>query len=198
MRALVVAVLIAASSAYAAPLGPSNPPPGAISKYWAQTTARAAWVRKAVEALAPNTKGACIEAVALDILGNMDADWSVDAKGRGPGTRRYVEKGKEEDFRKALKRNADDRCKDDDGPGGDGKALQATVRGLLQFAEDVDNWTTSGHGDLKERVRGAAEAMAGMGLFAGSAAKQGATAPVGVFLPILPPSLFMTETPDTL
>lgn len=197
MKALFLVVIIAASSVHAAPLSATNLPPGAIPKYWAELTVRATWVRTAIETLAPNSKGNCIEAVAMDILGAMDVDWSLDAKGRGPGTRRKVVAGREDDFKKALNDNADKQCNDDD-QDGDGKALQATVRGLLHFAEDVDEWTTSGQGDLKRGVISAAEQMAGMTMFGVPAVRQAATAPAGIPMPILPPSLFMSTESDSL
>lgn len=198
-KVLVVLLCLATSAAMAAPLSVANPPPGAIPKYWSEAVARAAWIRKTLEA-SGTTKGACIEAVALDILGAMDVEWSKDAKGRGPGTRRKVVAGKEDAFSKALKENANERCKDDDNyPGGDGVALQATVRALLHFAEDnVEGWTTAGVDRFAERLREAAEAVVGMPAMLPAVLRRATTAPAAIPVPILPPSLFMKTEVDSL
>lgn len=192
MRLALLLVLL--SSPAFASLGPSNPPPGVTSKAWSEMLGRAAWVRDSVKKFSPNAKVGCIEAVALDLLGAIEVGWSTDPKGRGVGTKRTVAKGQEDAFKRALKDNADKACKDDgDGSGG----LQSSVRGLLEWADRQEEWTSSGYGRLKADMLHSIHGFMALGSIV-PAAEGGVAAFPSISLPILNPELFMPREDQSL
>jgi hypothetical protein len=190
MRHLVFVLLMLSLPAAADPLGPSNPPPGITAEAWKGMTGRAAWVSKSVKAIAPKADSGCVYAVVLELLGGIHASYSQDKPEFREGPR-DVAKGKVKAFKSALKQNSEDEC----GGGSGGAGIADTVRGLLQFAAQQEEWDVANYGELKGSVARAAEAIVKMGIFVPAGATEGATLlRTGIALPVLDPSLFMPKT----
>jgi hypothetical protein len=189
MRLAFVLAVLLPLHALAQPLGANTPPPGALN--WPKVHGRAQWVADSVKALAPNANVACVYAVALEILGAMEVEWSLDVKGRGPGTRRTVAPNSEFAYSDALKKNAEQQCNDKGGGGG----LRETVRGLLFFTSSREDWMTERYERLTGGVTQAAQGLLSLGVLV---PEGGAALPVlpTISLPILSPELFMAREPD--
>lgn len=184
----VVLLLLLLSTPALAQLGPGNPPPGAND--FRAMHGRASWVRDAVLKIAPGANGRCIYAVALEIVGYMEAAWSDDVEGRGKA-QRTVRKREMADFKRALHENAKAEC--GGGPGGSDGQYE-TTKGLLEFAADPKDWTTDNYERLQVDVIKAAQGLAALGVLVPPVAMT--TTASSVLLPILNPEYFMRREDD--
>jgi hypothetical protein len=188
MKRLLPFVLFFFTTVAHAQLGPMNPPPGAVD--FRSMHRRAEWVRTSVQKLVPDADGACIYAVALELVGILEANWSTDVKERGKSPR-TVRKGQEQAFLKSLRENAESEC-GGSGPGG----KYATVRGLLEFASEQEEWDKANFEATKRDVLRAAEGLLRLGVFApaASAAVAGGVVANASALITLDPSVFTNPT----